>query len=377
MKVLEKKQKNTELNFLYLDDKYQNKKTKNVKLKKKIEKNKKTKSKGKVEDTTFNFDNEIVIGVTKIPEEKNTKKINKKQDNKRAGVKSAPKARKTKTQKEKPIKKNTNNTRKKVTKSSENITKNKKKNTKKSVQAIIVKGIIKWTVLLTALVAAFIFFITSPLFNTATVEVVNNEKIATDTIVSLSEIKIGENIYKTSSKKIKENVKQNAYIESVEVSRKLPDKIQISVKERKTTYMLEFANSYAYINNQGYILEISQEKVDVPIISGYTTKEDEIKTGNRINNDDLEKLSTVLKIMESANGNGLQDLITKIEISNKQNYIIVLESKNKTAYLGDASNLSNRMLYLKAIMSDTEGLRGEIFVNGDLNKDNAFFRQKE
>ena len=27
-------------------------------------------------------------------------------------------------------------------------------------------------------------------------------------------------------------------------------------------------NGYAYINNQGYILEVSQEKLDLPVIQG-------------------------------------------------------------------------------------------------------------
>lgn len=140
--------------------------------------------------------------------------------------------------------------------------------------------------------------------------------------------------------------------------------------------MLEYANSFAYINNQGYILEISEEKLNVPIIQGYTTNQEEIKNGSRINNEDLEKLSTVLKIIESANANGIGDLVSKINIENKQNYTLILDSEKKTVYLGDASNLSNRMLYLKAILEQEKGVEGEIFINGDLNKQDVYFRIK-
>lgn len=140
--------------------------------------------------------------------------------------------------------------------------------------------------------------------------------------------------------------------------------------------MLEYANSFAYINNQGYILEISEEKLNVPIIQGYTTNQEEIKNGSRINNEDLEKLSTVLKIIESANANGIGDLVSKINIENKQNYTLILDSEKKAVYLGDASNLSNRMLYLKAILEQEKGVEGEIFINGDLNKQDVYFRIK-
>lgn len=140
--------------------------------------------------------------------------------------------------------------------------------------------------------------------------------------------------------------------------------------------MLEYANSFAYINNQGYILEISEEKLNVPIITGYTTNQEEIKTGSRINNEDLEKLSAVLKIIESANANGVDNLISKINIEDKQNYTLILDSEKKTVYLGDASNLSNRMLYLKAVLEQEKGVEGEIFINGDLNKQDVYFRMK-
>jgi hypothetical protein len=35
------------------------------------------------------------------------------------------------------------------------------------------------------------------------------------------------------------------------------------------------------------------------------------------------------------------------------------------------------MLYLKAVIDDTKGLEGEIFINGDLVKEKAYFRQAE
>ncbi len=63
------KSKNTELNFLYMDEKYQEKsKKKKPNIKKNIRAEKFLNS---AQDNMFNFDNEIVIGVTKVPS-KNT-----------------------------------------------------------------------------------------------------------------------------------------------------------------------------------------------------------------------------------------------------------------------------------------------------------------
>ena len=64
-----------------------------------------------------------------------------------------------------------------------------------------------------------------------------------------------QNIFNFSTSQVKNNIKQNAYIESVEISRRFPDKVEISVEERVATFVLAIGNAYAYINNQGYILE--------------------------------------------------------------------------------------------------------------------------
>ena len=97
----------------------------------------------------------------------------------------------------------------------------------------------------------------SPLFDITGVEVIGNEKISKETILSLSGISLGDNLYRNKKETIQKNIKQEAYIESVEVKRVLPDKIQLQVKERKATFLLEYANSYFYMDNQGYILEVS------------------------------------------------------------------------------------------------------------------------
>lgn len=363
------KQKNTELNFLYLNDENKKKKksNKNKNTKDRIKKNKKgadNKSASRKDDT-FNFDNEIVIGVTKIPKEepnkkkkqvkvkkKNSRNINEKREEAKKEIKTKRKSNTTKIAADKKAKK----VNKKVA---------------------IIKWLIKWTILLCALAISIVMFMMSPLFNLSEIQVINNEKLSSDTIISLSEIRIGDNLYKISKRKTENKIKQNAYIESVKIERKIPNKINITIKERKPTFMLEYANSYVYINNQGYILEISEQKLECPIIMGYTTSEDNMKPGNRLAEQDLEKLSTVLKIVETANGNEIGNLITRINIQDKQNYTLILEGEKKTVYLGDASNLSNRIPHLKVVLKEEQGVEGEVFINGDLNKQKVYFRKKE
>ena len=298
------------------------------------------------ESNLFDFDKEIVIGMPKIPE--------------------------TKQQKNKRKNKNISNNKKKPA-----VT---KKISKKQEMAIkkrkIILKIIRTIILIGILIGTLIYILLSPLFNIKDVTVTGNNKLSGEEIISLSEIRTEENIFKTSKNDIKNRIKTNPYVENVKIRRKLPDKVEIIVVERVATYMLPFANSYVYINNQGYMLEITSQKANLPIITGFSTPEENLHEGERLLSEDLVKLGEVLQIIESANANGIQELITKIDISNRQDYTIMLEKEKKLVHMGDVSNLSTKMSYINKIIQDEAGIEGEIFVNTDLTNKGAVFREK-
>ena len=230
-----------------------------------------------------------------------------------------------------------------------------------------IKLMLKFTALLIIIIAGIIFALVSPIFNIKEIDVSNNEQINAETIISLSQLNLGQNIFKFNKNKVNKNIKTNAYIESVEIKRKLPNKVQIQIEERKQEYNVEFLNGYAYINNQGYILQISEEKQALPTIQGISTPDEQIVEGNRLNSEDLEKLEVIIQIMNICKNYELDNKVTNIDISTKDEYTLYLEEEKKTIYLGDKSNLSNKMLYVQVIIEENRGKEGEIFVNGDLN----------
>lgn len=240
-----------------------------------------------------------------------------------------------------------------------------------------IKRIIKWTAILLIIIGGIIFALVSPLFNIKEIQVVNNNLITTETIVSLSQLQENQNIFKFNKNKVEKEIKTNPYIESVNIKRKIPNKVEISIEERKRNFNVEFLNGYAYINNQGYILEISEQKLDLPVIQGISTEQEQIVEGNRLNTEDLEKLETVIKIFNISQKYDLDKKISGINIENKNNYIIYMDEEKKTIYLGNESNLSNKMLYLSPILQETQGKEGIIYLNGDFNNNfNPIFREK-
>lgn len=301
------------------------------KSKKNKDREKRIKQKKMEQNEKFDFDTEIVIGMTN---KNNQKNIREKQ--------------------------------KKMTKKQAKILRKKKK----------IKRIIKLIALLILIIGGIIFALVSPIFNIEEINVINNEQIPTDTIISLSTLQIGQNIFKYNINNVEKEVKTNPYIECVNIKRKFPNKIEITVSEREKNYNVEFLNGCFYINNQGYILEISDQKLELPIIQGISTQEEQIIEGNRLNEQDLSKLEIVLQIMAICRNYELDSKISKIDISDKDNYILYMEEEKKAIYLGDGSNLSNKMLYIPKVLEENKEKEGKIYIDEDTtNKFKARFRE--
>lgn len=227
------------------------------------------------------------------------------------------------------------------------------------------------------LVGGGVFAFTSPIFNIKDIQVLNNSQVSSETIISLSNLKTEDNIFRYVSSQVAQKIKENAYIEDVKVNRKLPGTIQIEVTERIASYAIDFMGKYAYINTQGYILEISDDNKGLPVIQGVSTKEEEITPNQRLAKEDLERLEGIIKIMNIAKENNLDTEVTSIDITNENEYSLYLEKEKKKIHLGDNSNLSNKMIHAVAIIEQTKGQEGEIFVNGDLNnKFRPYFKLK-
>ena len=258
---------------------------------------------------------------------------------------------------------------------------NQSKMTKKQAKIIRkkkrIKKVLKTLLLLAIIIGGICFALISPIFNIEDIKIEGNEQINSNTIVSLSQLQVGQNIFRFCKEKVIKDIRTNAYVENVKIQRKIPNKIEIKIEERKQDYNVEFLNGYAYINNQGYILQISEQKLDLPVIKGISTPQEQIVEGNRLNDDDLEKLETVIQIMNICKNYELDKKISSIDITDSNDYIMEMDEEKKIIHLGNNSNLSNKMLYVPAILTENQDKEGTIYLNGDINGDfKPRFREK-
>jgi len=235
----------------------------------------------------------------------------------------------------------------------------------------------KIIILILIIIGITIFAMITPIFNITEINVEGNHKLEKETIISLSGLSTGENIFRNLKSKVENGIKENPYIKEVTMKRKMPRTVEINIEERQIDYQIKLIDGYVYIDNQGYILENNTKKEKVPTLQGMTTMQDELLNGTRLNTIDLNKLNTINKIMDSIKSIKIENKITSINAEDTNEYILYLKSENKYIYLGNVSNLNNKILYIQMMLKEEKGNSGIMFINGDLNEGfKPYFREE-
>lgn len=250
----------------------------------------------------------------------------------------------------------------------------KKKSKWKKIKKVLM-FILKTILILGILVGIGAFLFVSPVFNITEIKVENASKISENTYIALSEIELGENIFRISKSQIIEKIKTESYVEDVEIKREYPGTILISVTERTPSYMVEKnGGMYAYIDKNGYYLEASTEKLELPIINGLETDIEELEVGSRISEEDLSKFNDIIKIIDALNNNEIETSQLVIDISDAKNYVLEFSTENKKVIIGDTTDLSTKMLWIKYFMEKSESEAGTIHLS-DIQ--NVYFEPNE
>ena len=244
---------------------------------------------------------------------------------------------------------------------------------KQSVKKPISKNKIVCILVIIIIFIATPMFLLSGVFNIQEVNIFGNNKYLNSEIENSALIKIQENMFKISISEVKNRIESMPYIDSAEVTRVLPSTISIKVKERQAILQIEYINSFVYIDSQGYILEISDEKAELPVLLGASKLNEILNVGNRLLEEDLVKLNIIIKIIEVATNNEVYSKISSINIEDTKNYILFMENSTKEVYLGNCSELNTRILLLKEVLEKEKDKKGIVYYEGNI--DRVVFRE--
>lgn len=194
-------------------------------------------------------------------------------------------------------------------------------------------------VTLVVVVVMCIFGLTSPNFNIKSISIVDNVKVLEEDILELSKIEEGMNIFKVVSFRTEDKIRENPYIENVNVQKKYPRDIVITISERTPVYAVEVEDGYIYIDENGYLLEaVEKNEEEILILSGVELGAD-YKLGEKINTKYLESLHFFKSVFAIAEEEHIVDNITGIDIGDSNNYHIVMDKVDTDIYFGDSRKL--------------------------------------
>ena len=114
-------------------------------------------------------------------------------------------------------------------------------------------------------------FLKSNYFNIKSFSVEGNSYYTDAEVISMAKAKKGVNlIFDAGLSDIKKNLKGNPYFEDIYVKRSLPDKLIISVKERRQTAAIVYGESFVVIDEDGTVLRKATVDPQVTLLTGLT-----------------------------------------------------------------------------------------------------------
>ena len=156
--------------------------------------------------------------------------------------------------------------------------------------------------ILLVLVAVFILF-QSPVFEVRQI-VVSGTTISAETIISVSGISPGQNIFKLDIKSAEKKIQLLPLVKVVNITRKLPATINVNLEERKAVGVLQITDGFTQVDDEGVCLrKIDIANSKMPVITGVQV--DFPGIGKRMKS---EKLSTVLNVVDELPGEILPKL---------------------------------------------------------------------
>lgn len=246
-------------------------------------------------------------------------------------------------------------------------TKKQTKKQKKRKQKVkkILKVLLRIAILIGILAGIILFLFVSPVFNIKEIEITGAEEISESVYKAMSGIDIDENIFSVNKSNIIKAIKQEPYVEKVEIKTIYPSKVKISITERKISYLAEKDGRYFYLDKNGYLLQTNLAPLDYLIIKGCTTDFSQMQEGERIDEKDIDGFNDLIKIVDAIRNNNIDTKLKSIDVTNETNYILELPDEQKIVMLGDTKDLSSKMAWINYFIKQNKNQAGTIYLNSE------------
>lgn len=194
-----------------------------------------------------------------------------------------------------------------------------------------------------------IFVFKSDFFIINNINVEGNYILSNEEIINTSTIDLGSHLFNYNRREAEERISNFSYIKDVNINRKLPKTVEIVVEEREAYVQFNYLSSYILVDNEGYILEIKEDKVEnIPTFVGFNI-EDHIRE-NILEEEAIKNLESFIA------DNDNEEVISKMdEILYEDDYSININLINGISVaFGPLNNVKYKLSLLNDILIHIE-----------------------
>ena len=213
--------------------------------------------------------------------------------------------------------------------------------------------------------AFFAVLSVSSIFTVDSIEVRGNKHYTAEEIINMGHAVPGRNLfYGLNKKETEEYLKQNPYIKSARVSRKLPSTMVIKVTERKEKMAFRYDDDYLVMDGEGILLKKTRNVPKTTLIEGIVINK--IKLGEKVGAENGDRLDKALELIKATSDADLYFVKIDMEKESKIKAYIYETLAVKTDYDTLMTNLENGRLHLVVEKLFSEGIeRGTITFEED------------
>lgn len=209
----------------------------------------------------------------------------------------------------------------------------KKKRRKKTIKKVILG-------LFIIIIGTIIFIYKAPIFNLKKINISGLVTLSSESLQEELKYNIGQNIFTIDYNKIEKILKENPYIKEIKISKKSINQININVVENKIAYFLSSNGKITTINNEGIVVEETDDIGDRSLTKLTGIDISDKKIGDKISEDNkitfvLETFYKMIEVIPE------EFKISEINIYDFNN--IICNIGDVEIILGDSSNLLDKM----------------------------------
>ena len=195
------------------------------------------------------------------------------------------------------------------------------------------------------LIILLIILCYTPILQIRKINCIGNKTISYEDIISASNIKLGDNMIRTSKSDAIDNIDNIPYIKSVEIEKDFPSTILIKITECEINSYIEINKKYIYLDDEGKVLEISDKKPEqnVPLLKSGKIKT--YKVNEVIVFENSNQISSYKTLITHLKKSIFADNLTNIDISNTNNLNFTVNNEF-TVKLGNSEELEYKIFNL-------------------------------